>query len=91
MIQGRFPPRRPKIRENVNEAIRAGEVRALFPDGSIEILPTKVAVRKAREMGLDLILIAPTAEPPIARVMDYGERQYHNKETQHEAAKKHPM
>jgi len=33
-----FPPRRPRIRENVNEAIRAREVRAVFPDGTVEIL-----------------------------------------------------
>ena len=32
-----YPPRRPRIRENVNEAIRAREVRAVFPDGSVEI------------------------------------------------------
>jgi translation initiation factor IF-3 len=91
MIPRGFPPRRPKIRENVNEAIRVREVRTLFPDGSVEILPTKVAVRKAQDMGLDFILIAPTAEPPIARVMDYGEWQYHNKKKQHEAKKKQLM
>ena len=54
-----FPPRRPRIRENVNEAIRAREVRAVFPDGSVEIMPTPAAVRKAQELGLDLIVIAP--------------------------------
>jgi translation initiation factor IF-3 len=83
-----FPPRRPRIRENVNEAIRAREVRAVFPDGSVEILPTPQAVRKAQDMGLDLILIAPTAEPPVAKAMDYGQWQYENKKKQHEARKK---
>jgi len=83
-----LPPRRPKIRENVNEAIRVREVRAVFPDGSVEILPTMTAVRKAQEMGLDLILIAPTAEPPVAKAMDYGQWQYENKKKQHEAKKK---
>ena len=65
MIPRGFPPRRPKIRENVNEAIRAREVRAVFPDGSVEIMATNVAIRKAQDLGLDLILIAPTAEPPV--------------------------
>ena len=88
MIPRGFPPRRPKIRENVNEAIRAREVRAVFPDGSVEILPTPAAVRKAQDMGLDLILIAPTAEPPVAKAMDYGQWQYENKKKQHEAKKK---
>jgi translation initiation factor IF-3 len=83
-----FPPRRPRIRENVNEAIRAREVRAVFPDGSVEILPTHAAVRKAQDMGLDLILIAPTAEPPVAKAMDYGQWQYENKKKQHEAKRK---
>ncbi|HXP86383.1 MAG TPA: translation initiation factor IF-3 [Bryobacteraceae bacterium] len=88
MIPRGFPPRRPRIRENVNEAIRVREVRAVFPDGSVEIMATPAAVRKAQEMGLDLILIAPTAEPPVAKAMDYGQWQYENKKKQHEAKKK---
>ena len=83
-----LPPRRPKIRENVNEAIRAREVRAVFPDGSVEVMPTPAAVRKAQEMGLDLILIAPTAEPPVAKAMDYGQWRYEQKKKQHDAKKK---
>lgn len=83
-----MPPRRPRIRENVNEAIRAREVRAVFPDGSVEILPTPVAVRKAKDLGLDLIVVSPTAEPPVAKAMDYGQWQYENKKKQHEAKKK---
>lgn len=83
-----FPPRRPRIRENVNEAIRAREVRAVFPDGSVEVMPTTAAIRRAQELGLDLILIAPTAEPPVAKAMDYGQWQYENKKKQHDARKK---
>jgi translation initiation factor IF-3 len=83
-----FAPRRPRIRENVNEAIRAREVRAVFPDGTVEIMPTPAAVRKAQELGLDLIVIAPTAEPPVAKAMDYGQWQYENKKKQHDAKKK---
>jgi len=88
MIPRGFPPRRPRIRENVNEAIRAREVRAVFPDGTVEVLPTPQAIRKAQDMGLDLILIAPTAEPPVAKAMDYGQWQYENKKKQHEAKRK---
>ena len=83
-----YPPRRPRIRENVNEAIRAREVRAVFPDGSVEVLPTPAAVRKAQELGLDLILVSPTADPPVAKAMDYGQWQYEQKKRQHEAKKK---
>src|SRR6201989_2601088 len=83
-----YPPRRPKIRENVNEAIRVREVRAVFPDGSVEIMPTLAAVHKARDLGLDLIVIAPTAEPPVAKAMDYGQWRYEQKKKQHDAKKK---
>jgi len=86
--RGHFSPRRPRIRENVNEAIRAREVRAVFPDGTVEIMPTPAAVRKAQEMGLDLIVVSPTAEPPVAKAMDYGQWQYEQKKKQHEAKKK---
>jgi len=51
-------------------------------------MPTQAAVRRAQDMGLDLILIAPTAEPPVAKAMDYGQWQYENKKKQHEAKKK---
>src|ERR1700681_1090753 len=88
MIGRGYPPRRPRIRENVNEAIRAREVRAVFPDGTVEFMQTPAAIRKAQELGLDLILIAPTAEPPVAKAMDYGQWQYENKKKQHEAKRK---
>ena len=64
------------------------EVRAVFPDGAVEIMPTHLAIKKARELGLDLILIAPTAEPPVAKAMDYGQWQYEQKKKQSEARKK---
>jgi translation initiation factor IF-3 len=89
MIPGRhFPPRRPSRRENVNETIRAREVRAVFPDGTTEVMPTSVALRKAQDLGLDLVVVAPTAVPPVAKAVDYGHYQYEQKKRQHEAKKK---
>src|SRR3989454_1108957 len=89
MTPGRkFPPRKQNRRENVNETIRAREVRAVFPNGETEIMPTAAALRKAQEMGLDLVLIAPTAVPPVAKAIDYGHYQYEQKKKQHEAKKK---
>src|SRR5271156_5270392 len=89
MLPGRnSPPRKPSRRENVNETIRAREVRAVFPDGTVEVMPTPAAVRKAQDLGLDLILIAPTAEPPVAKAMDYGQWRYEQKKKQHDAKKK---
>src|SRR5258708_8826308 len=49
---------------------------------------TAAALRKAQEMGLDLVLIAPTAVPPVAKAIDYGHYQYEQKKKQHEAKKK---
>lgn len=46
------------------------------------------AVRKAKELGLDMIVVSPTAEPPVAKAMDYGQWQYENKKKQHDARKK---
>src|SRR5579871_5718680 len=89
MIPGRnFPPRKPSRRENVNETIRAREVRAVFPDGTSEIMPTPAAIRKAQELGLDLVLVSPTAVPPVAKAIDYGQYQYEMKKKQHDAKKK---
>ena len=84
MYPGRnFPPRRQNRRENVNESIRAREVRAVFPDGTTEIMPTSAALRKAQELGLDLVLVAPTAVPPVAKAVDFGHYQYEQKKKQH--------
>jgi translation initiation factor IF-3 len=89
MIPGRnFPPRKPSRRENVNESIRAREVRAVFPDGTAEVMPTSAALRKAQELGLDLVVVSPTAVPPVAKAIDYGHYQYELKKKQHEAKKK---
>src|SRR5437764_55698 len=75
-------------RENVNETIRVPEVRAVFPNGETEIMSTAAALRRAQAMGLDLVLIAPTAVPPVAKAVDYGHYQYEQKKKQHEAKKK---
>src|ERR1700757_1372330 len=89
MTPGRkFPPRKQTRRENVNETIRAREVRAVFPDGETEIMPTAQALRKAQDLGLDLVLVSPTAVPPVAKAIDYGHYQYEQKKKQHEAKKK---
>src|SRR5436853_4191881 len=89
MYPGRnFPPRRQNRRENVNESIRVREVRAVFPDGTTEVMPTSAALRKAQELGLDLVLIAPTAVPPVAKAVDFGHYQYEQKKKQHDAKKK---
>ncbi len=51
-------------------------------------MPTQAALRKAKDLGLDLIVVSPTAVPPVAKAMDYGQWQYEQKKKQQEAKKK---
>ncbi len=72
----------------MNETIRAREVRVVFPDGETEVLPTHVGIERAKAMGLDLVVVAPTAQPPVAKVIDYGEYTYQEKKRKGEAKRK---
>ncbi|OIP65641.1 MAG: translation initiation factor IF-3 [Nitrospirae bacterium CG2_30_53_67] len=61
----------------MNQDIRAPEVRVVGDDGSqMGILPVSEALRICEEKGLDLVEIAPTAKPPVCRIMDYGKFLY---------------
>ncbi|TCS83528.1 translation initiation factor IF-3 [Tepidibacillus fermentans] len=72
----------------VNEDIRAREVRLIGPDGEqIGIVPLKEALRIAEEKNLDLVNIAPTAKPPVCRIMDYGKFRYEQSKKEKEARK----
>lgn len=64
----------------INNQIRAIEVRVLDSEGgTLGVIPTKDAIKKAEEQGLDLIEISATSNPPIAKIMDYGKFQYDQK------------
>src|SRR4051812_34710199 len=63
-------------------------MRAVFPDGTSEIMPPAAAGHKAQALGLDLVLVSPTAVPPVAKAIDYGQYQYEMKKKQHDAKKK---
>lgn len=54
----------------------------------IGIMDTRDAIRRARELGLDLVEIAPNANPPVCRIIDYGKFLYEQKKKQQEAKKK---
>ena len=65
------------------------EVRVISEDGEqLGVMETRDAVRRAREQGLDLVEVAPTAEPPVCRIIDYGKFQYEAKKKANEAKKK---
>jgi translation initiation factor IF-3 len=73
----------------INEQIRDKEVRLIGEDGEqLGIMPAKEAQRLAEEAGLDLVKIAPTAKPPVCRIVDYGKFRYEQTRKEKEAKKK---
>ncbi|MFA7216438.1 MAG: translation initiation factor IF-3 [Candidatus Paceibacterota bacterium] len=65
------------INIRINNQIQASELRVLREDGeNLGVLSFSEALDKAREAGLDLIEISPKANPPVAKIMDYGKFQY---------------
>ena len=73
----------------MNEDITASEVRCTGDDGTnYGIIPTKDAQATADELGLDLVLIAPDAKPPVAKIMDYSKFKYQQEKKKKEAKKK---
>ena len=71
------PPSRPAPQTRINDYIRASQVRLIDDDGSqLGIKPTKEAMQYAFDKGLDLVEVASQADPPVARVMDYGKYRY---------------
>jgi translation initiation factor IF-3 len=60
-----------------NEQIRISPIRLIGEDKSaLGVVTTSEALRMAREAGLDLVEVAPTAKPPVCRIMDYGKWRY---------------
>jgi translation initiation factor IF-3 len=73
----------------VNERIRAPQVRLVGPDGQqIGIVSIQDAIRRAQDLDLDLVEVAPQANPPVCRIMDYGKFKYDQDVRQKEARKK---
>lgn len=73
----------------LNEDIRAREVRCVGDDGEVYgVISRDEALEIAARMGLDLVLIAPDAKPPVCKVMDYGKFKYQQEKKQKEARKK---
>lgn len=78
-----------KEQENVNEKIRARQVRVIGADGSqLGIMSLQDALDAAREEGLDLVEVAPNADPPVCKIMDYGKFRYQQSKRSQEAKKK---
>ncbi|MDA8548696.1 MAG: translation initiation factor IF-3 [Litorivicinaceae bacterium] len=73
----------------INEEIRAPQVRLIGPTGEqIGVVNTNDALVAARENDLDLVLIADSSDPPVAKIMDFGKRLYEEKKAKAAAKKK---
>jgi translation initiation factor IF-3 len=84
------PPRPPR-NEALNENIRAAKVRLIGEDGQqLGIEATKDALETARDRDLDLVVVAAQADPPVARIMDYGKYRY-EQEQKAKLARKHQL
>jgi translation initiation factor IF-3 len=72
----------------VNEAIRAKEIRVVDEEGGqVGIMPPEQALAIAVQRELDLVEVAPQANPPVCRIMNYGKFQYQVSKRAHEARK----
>lgn len=73
----------------INEEIKAKEVRVVGVDGeAIGIMSSDDALRLAYDKGYDLVLMAPQAQPPVCRIMDYGKYRFERDKKEKEAKKK---
>lgn len=72
----------------INDEIRAKEVRLVGAEGEqIGIKPIREALQMAIDLNLDLVNVAPTAKPPVCRIMDYGKFRYETQKKEKEARK----
>ena len=73
----------------INEQIRDREIRLIGEDGEqLGIMSARDAMKLAREANLDLVKIAPTAKPPVCKIIDYGKYIYEQARKEKEARKK---
>lgn len=73
----------------INEQIKDKEVRLIGVTGEqLGVMPLREAMRRAQEAELDLVKIAPTAKPPVCKIVDYGKFKYEQVRKEKEARKK---
>lgn len=72
----------------MNRDIRAREVRLIDEEGNNQgVVPTREAYERAVEKGMDLVEVAPNADPPVTRIMDYGKFLYEQSKKERKARK----
>ena len=79
-----------ELQPRINSRITAREVRVIGPEGeNFGILKLEEALKKSIELGLDLIEISPTANPPVAKIADFGKYLYEENKKAKSAKKSH--
>jgi translation initiation factor IF-3 len=82
LVRGRMAGTDSK-KQKINEQIRVSPIRVIAEDGSqLGVMPTAQALARAREVELDLVEVAPTENPPVCRIMDFGKFKYQQKKRQ---------
>jgi translation initiation factor IF-3 len=82
------PPQAPQKRTRINNEIRAAQVRVVDPNGKHGVYSIEDALALAENYGVDLVEIAPDADPPVCKVVDYGKYLYEQQKKEKEARKK---
>ena len=73
----------------INEAIKEKKIRVVGSDGEqLGIMSSDEALAKAYDEGLDLVMMAPSAVPPVCKIMDYGKYRFERDKKEKEARKK---
>lgn len=82
------PPQR-ETGPRINDRIRAPEIRLIGAEGeNIGVVTPARALQLAEDVGLDLVEISPTADPPVCKIMDFGKYKYETQKREAEARKK---
>ncbi len=77
-------------KQRINDQIRVTPIRVIDAEGNqLGVLDTEEAMQAAREVGLDLVEVAPNERPPVCRIMDYGKFKYQQKKRQHKSHSHH--
>lgn len=72
----------------LNDGIRARELRVISQDGDqLGVMSKQDALTRAEQAGLDLVMVSPNAQPPVARIMDYGKYRFEQQKREREARK----
>ena len=80
-----------KPNELLNEGIRHAQVKLITDSGEQILITRSEALQRAKDVGMDLFLVSPTAEPPVAKILDYGHYRYDKDKKVKESRKKNNL